>query len=196
MSADLSKMGSICIDKGFAQLIVTAFSKNTEYLRSVIPQLGPTCKIKVIEFICIVKVTKELEVSIEHVRFELTVEARNLLIRVNISAEPVLLTKEGAKATIQQVTQKIAAQEAVKKAAPEVAKRAAAEAAKTTLKSTAKTAFGCGALVEGIFLGYNTFYKISRKRKMEKYPKTNLANVHSVTQLVQHVLLLEVQLVL
>ena len=166
------------IDKELAQLIVTAFSKNTEYLRSVIPQLGPTCMIKVIDFIWTVKVTKELELSIENVRFELTVEARNLLIRVNILPEPISFTKEAAKATMQQLIQeslKIAAQgaaeqaitKAAMKAATEIAKKAAAEAAKTSLKSTAKTAFGCGALIEGVFLSYNLLQDYKKKKNGE-----------------------------
>ena len=210
-------MGScVCIDKGLAQLIVTAFYENIEYLRFVISQLNPTCTIKVIDFICIVKVTRGLKVCIQNVRFELTEEAQNLINQVNVPADPRSLAKEVVKAAAQQVTHgslglavqraakqvitraavagvaNVAASEAFKKKAAaeaarkvideatkkvaaeaarkviaEATKKVAAEAAKTTLTSTAKTAFGCGAIVEGIFLGFNLVQDYKKKKDGE-----------------------------
>ena len=52
-------MGSIIIDRSVAQLIVTAFRRNIEYLRTVIPQLGQAC---VIDFIG----------TVQHMNTELT----------------------------------------------------------------------------------------------------------------------------
>ena len=89
----------VCIDKGPAQLIVTAFYENIEYLRSVISQLNPTCTIKVIDFICIAKVTRGLKVCIQNVRFELTEKVQNLIIQVNVSADPTSLAKEVVKSS-------------------------------------------------------------------------------------------------
>ena len=155
-------MGCIQVDKGIAQEIATAFKSGTEYLRSVIPQLGRTCMIKLMNFIGVVKATVELTVCVQQVKFELTVEARKVLVQVHISADPILLTKEAIKAAGQQLTQ-----EAAKKAAAEAAKKAAAEAAKTTLKSTAKTAFGVGVIVEAGLLGYNLLQDYKKKENKD-----------------------------
>ena len=186
----------IHIEKYLAQQILSAYKQGTEYLRSVIPQLSSTCKITLMTFFRFVKEAK-LDVHIEGITFQLTLEARALLIQVNISAEPKSLTKETVKAAAQQVTQeclKVAAQEAAeqaiteaakkaiteaakkavteaaKKAAAEAAKKAAAEAAKTTLRSTAKTALGCGALIEGAVLGYQLYndYQLKKEGKINQ----------------------------
>ena len=55
-------MGSIITDRSVAQLIVTAFRRNIEYLRTVIPQLGQACVIRVIDFIG----------TVQHMNTELT----------------------------------------------------------------------------------------------------------------------------
>ena len=68
-------MTCIQVDKGTAQEIATAFTSGIEYLRSVIPQLGQTCMIKLMDFIGVVKATVELTLCVQHVKFELTVEA-------------------------------------------------------------------------------------------------------------------------
>ena len=158
-------MGScVCIDKGLAQLIVTAFYENVEYLRSVISQLNPTCTIKVIDFIIIVKVTRGLKVCIQNVRFELTEEAQNLISQVNVSPDPTALAKEVVKAATLQVAHgrlglavqraakqvitraavaevaNVAASEAFKKnAAAEPARKVTAEATKKACAEAAKT---------------------------------------------------------
>ena len=170
-------MTCISIGKHLAQEILSAYKNGTKYLRSVISDLASTCMITLRKFLRIIKVEAKLNVCIESVTFELTVEARTLLI----SAEPKSLTKEAAKAAAQQVSQetlKLAAQEAAKKAATEAAKKAAteaakkaaAEAAKTTLTSTAKTAFGCGALIEGAVLSYQLYndYQLKKEGKINQ----------------------------
>ena len=86
----------------------------------------------------------------ERVTFKLIVEARDLLIKVDISGDTWLFTKKIIKAAAQQVTQ-----ETLRKAA------------KTTLASTAKTAFGCGAIVEGAFLGFNLLQDYKKKKDGE-----------------------------
>ena len=93
--------------------------------------------IRVIDFIGNVQ-KAELTFGMERVTFKLTAEARDLLIKVDISGDPWLFTKEIKKGAAQQVTQETLR-----------------EAAKTTLASTAKTAFGCGAIAEGAFLSIN-----------------------------------------
>ena len=144
-------MESIIIDRSVAQLIVTAFRKNIQYLRTVIPQLGRACMIKVTDFIGTVQeMNIELTFCIKKVTFQLTVKARDLLIKVDISGDPLLFTKEIVKAAAQLVTQ-----ESFK------------VAAKTTLTSTAKTAFGCGALVEGVYWAYNLLQNYKRKKTGE-----------------------------
>ena len=127
-------MGTIVIDRQLAHRIVTAFRQGNVYLRSVIPQLGQACMIRVIDFIGNVQ-EAELTFCMERVTFKLTVEARDLLIKVDISGDPWLFTKEIIKSAAQQVRQETLR-----------------EAAKTTLASTAKTAFGCSAIVESAFL--------------------------------------------
>ena len=151
-------MGSIIIDRQLAQLIVNAFRRNIEYLRTVIPQLGQACLIRVIDFICkaqqmdttVQRMDIELTFCMKEVRFQLHVEARNLLIKVDISGDPRLFAKEIVKAAAQQVTQ-----ESLK------------AAAKTTLTSTAKTAFGCGLPIEGAFLSYNILQDYMKKTNGE-----------------------------
>ena len=163
-------MACIQVDKGIAQEIATAFTSGIEYLRAVIPQLGETCMIKLMDFIGVVKATVELTLCVQHVKFELTVKAREVLVQVHISANPISLTKEAIKAAGQQLTQEAAEQavtEVAKKATAEAAKKAAAEAAKTTLKSTAKTAFGFGVLVEAGFLGYNLLQDYRKKENKD-----------------------------
>ena len=152
------KMGCVKIQEALAETIATAYKQGTEYLRDVISELEKNCKIKVREFLKTVKMTKKLKFCIQEVTFELTVEAQNILIRVNISFDPTSLVKEPAKAAAQQVTQ-----ECFKAAA----KKAGAEVVKTTLQSTAKTAFGCGALVEGGFLCYNMWQDYKKKENGE-----------------------------
>ena len=129
----------------------------------------------------------KLNVCIEDITFRLTLEAQKLLIQVQIhvSAEPKSLTKEAAKAAMQQVSQeglKLAAQEAAEQAVTEVAKKAAAEAAKTTLRSTAKTAFGCGALIEGVVLSYQLYndYQLKKEGKINQQEFKERAQKKSV----------------
>ena len=138
-------MGTIGIDRQLAHRIVTAFRQGNVYLRSVIPQLGQTCMIRVIDFIGNVQ-EAELTFCMERVTFKLTVEARDLLIKVDISGDPWLFTKEIIKSAAQQLIQ---------------------EAAKTSLTSTAKTAFGCGAIVEGAFLSVNLLQDYKKKKDGE-----------------------------
>ena len=162
-------MTCIFIGKHLAQEILSAYKNGTKYLRSVISDLASTCMITLRKFLRIIKVEAKLNVCIESVTFELTVEARTLLI----SAEPKSLTKEAAKAAAQQVSQetlKLAAQEAAEQAVTEVTKKAATEAAKTTLTSTAKTAFGCGALIEGAVLSYQLYndYQLKKEGKINQ----------------------------
>ena len=142
-------MSQWVIDRQLAHRIVTAFRQGDVYLRSVIQQLGWTCMIRVIDFIGNVQ-KAELTFSMERVTFKLTVEARDLLIKVDISGDPWLFTKEIIKAAAQQVTQ-----ESLRKSA------------KTTLASTAKTAFGCGAIVEGAFLSVNLLQDYKKKKDGE-----------------------------
>ena len=190
----------IHIEKYLAEQILSAYKKGTEYLRSVIPQLGSTCKITLMTFFRFVKEAK-LNVCIEDITFRLTLEAHTLLIQVQISAEPKSVTKETVKAAAQQLTQecvKVAAQEAAeqaiteaakkavteaaKKAAAEAAKKAAAEAAKTTLRSTAKTALGCGALIEGVVLSYQLYndYQLKKEGKINQQEFKERAQKKSV----------------
>ena len=142
-------MEPLVIDRQLADRIVTAFRQCNVYLRSVIPQLGQACMIRVIDFIRNVQ-EAELTFCMERVTFKLTVEARGLLIKVDISGDPRLFTKEIIKSAVQQVTQE-----------------ALREAAKTTLASTAKTAFGCGIIVEGVFLGLKLLQDYKKKKDGE-----------------------------
>ena len=146
-------MTCISIGKHLAQEILSAYKNGTKYLRSVISDLASTSMITLRKFLRIIKVEAKLNVCIESVTFELTVEARTLLI----SAEPKSLTIEAAKAAAQQVSQ-------------ETLKLTAQEAAKTTLRSTAKTAFGCGALIEGAVLSYQLYndYQLKKEGKISQ----------------------------
>ena len=138
---------------------------------------------------------KGAESLIQNVRFELTEKVQNLIIQVNVSADPTSLAKEVVKAAAQQVTHgslglavqraakqvitratvagvanvagSEAAAEAARKVMAEATKKAAAEAAKTTLASTAKTAFGCSAIVECAFLGFNLLQDYKKKKDGE-----------------------------
>ena len=72
-----------------------------------------------------------------------------------------------ANVAASEAFKKKAAAEAARKVIAEVTKKVAAEAAKTTLTSTAKTAFGCGAIVEGVFLGFNLVQDYKKKKDGE-----------------------------
>ena len=72
-----------------------------------------------------------------------------------------------ANVAASEALKKKAAAEAARKVIAEVTKKVAAEAAKTTLTSTARTAFGCGAIVEGVFLGFNLVQDYKKKKDGE-----------------------------